>query len=338
MTSASKTSRAAAGRPGGSGRDLGALLAARGVTPAVPEQPDHHPRRDDLTDRHAKLADIAPNPLNIRVIDPDSPKVQELATSIRLNGQLTSAAVVSRFAFVAIFPEYAEQVGDARYVQVNGGRRRAAVSVLERDGHIPPGEAGLDIAVKNDLAASRDAFVAATAEENIARQDYDPIEEARAVSLVVKEAGSQDAAARRFGRSPGWITQHLNLLKLAPPVQAALIAGDIPLRDVRQMHSLPESEQIAILAEMLAARNSATVPTDPPATAGSPEPAEPPQSPEVPDTSPADTPRLRASRVVAAIRRLGDTPSKIADSLVGEMPAEAVQELIAELEARLRSE
>jgi len=312
---------------------LAALLAEKGESSAAPAEPEQR-HRDDATPRFATLSQIAPNPLNTRTIDLDSESVREIASSIQLHGQLQPSAVVSRMAFVAIFPEFRESVGDAAYVQVNGGRRRAAVTLLERDGHVD--RAGLDIVVKNHLAESRDCFVAATAAENLDRRNYDPIEEARAVAHVVREAGKQEAAAERLGRSPGWVTQRLNLLRLAEPIQLAIAAGKIPLREARQLHSLSEQEQLEVLRELLTGARSddrVSIPGElaTPDHSATGVDSTPPQA----DQPSSAGPKLRASRVAAAVRRLGDTPSKIADSLLGELPKDSVQQLIGELQSRL---
>ncbi|MEV4212624.1 ParB/RepB/Spo0J family partition protein [Micromonospora sp. NPDC049662] len=329
---------AAAARTAGTGKsiDLTALVANKGTAPTVPAQQEQH-HRADATARFALLEQIAPNPLNTRTIDLNSESIQEIAASIRLHGQLEPCAVVSRMAFVAKFPEFRETVGEAAYVQVSGGRRRAAVTVLERDGHLE--EAGLDITVKNDLAASRDIFVAATAAENLDRRNYDPIEEARAVAHVVREAGKQEAAAERLGRSPGWVTQRLNLLKLEEPLQLAIAAGDVPLREARRLHTLSAQEQLAVLDELRAGARSgdrAFAPDEPAATTQTPEGTEPASRQPEPQTS--NGPKLRATRVAAAIQRLGGTPSKIAESLLGELPKDSVEQLIDELRSRLPRE
>lgn len=321
----------AAARTAGTGKaiDLAALVANKGTAPTVPAQQEQH-HRADTTARFALLEQIAPNPLNTRTIDLDSESIQEIAASMRLHGQLEPCAVVSRMAFVATFPEFREAVGEAAYVQVSGGRRRAAVMVLDRDGHLE--STGLDITVKNDLAASRDIFVAATAAENLDRRNYDPMEEAHAVAHVVREAGKQEAAAERLGRSPGWVTQRLNLLKLEEPLQRAIAANEVPLREARRLHTLSPQEQLAVLEELRTGARSddrALAPDVPDTTAQLTKGAGP-TSPQ-----PSNGPKLRATRVAAAIQRLGGTPSKMAESLLGELPRDSVEQLIDELRSRL---
>ena len=156
---------------------------------------------------------------------------------------------------------------------------------------------------------------------------------------MVRETGAQDLAATRLNRSKGWVTHRMNLLRLASPVQAAVAAGEIPLREARQMHTLSEDEQLAVLQELLTGSRSEPAPTAARAAA----PAETHPATDV-DTAaearpespiPLQAPRVRATRYAAAIKRLGQTPPKIADALVGELPKDAIVELVSELQTRL---
>lgn len=240
--------------------------------------------QQQLTPRSLRLPQIAPNPFNTRDIEADSAKIAEIAESMRLHGQLQAVAVVTREAFLAIFPEchdHKEMTDRVTHVQVMGGRRRAAADLL--------GLRTLDVVVKDQLAATRAAFLEATAEENLNRQDLDPIEEARAVALIVAEHGSGKLAAERLNKTAPWVSQRLNLLKLEPEIQAAVRAGEVPLRSVREWHRLPAEAQ---LASLVAWRDGAHEPAAPvsgrPARAAGegapvqdPWPAAPPPGPDV---------------------------------------------------------
>lgn len=332
MTSTPRKMTSKARTPGaGQAIDLQAVLAAKAGTTAAQTAPAQVPaqHRDDLTPRFVDLDQITPNPLNTRRIDPCSESIGEMADSFVQHKQLTPCAVVSRYKFVALFPEFRNLVSDATYVQVNGGRRYATVVRLQNDGHAD--FTGLDVIVRNDLAESRDLFVAATAAENLDRRNYDPVEEAHAIALLVRETnGRQDLTALQLTRSEGWVTQRLNILKLAEPVQAALAAGKISLREVRQgWHTLPFEEQIRLLEVALApapASESAAGGSDPAADA----------KPEAASKRAGAAPRrVQDSRITIAIHRLGKTPPKIAASLIDKLPREQVQELIEELQSRL---
>ena len=270
---------------------------------------------EERADEAVPVGLVAANPLNSREVDARPDKVTKLGQSIAENGQLQPSAVVTREAFLNIFPEYEKEIGRARWVQITGARRRAAI--LER------GLPTIDIVVKNDRAQSRQAFVAATAAENLDRENYDPIEEAKAVQHLVTEFGTVRAVAAHMGRSPGWVTQRTNLLKLHPEVQAALRVDDdedddaglkrLPLRDVRTWHDLAPAAQLKEL-ELWRRKNAVT-------TAGESGASKPT----------ANSTQTRLSRTAAAIRKLGSNPVEIATTLRAELPPDELHALAQEL-------
>lgn len=260
--------------------------------------------------RNVRLDELATNPLNTRDIRSNPQKVAAIAESMRLHGQLQPCAVVTRAAFLAIFPDYVQTIGGAAFVQVTGARRHAAAALA--------GIPTLDIAVKDDIAQSRARYLAATTAENIDREDYDPIEEALAVQLLVRECGTGKEAALQLSRTPPWVTQRLNLLKLTPDVQALVRTGEIPVREARTLHTLPADEQ---MPAWLARKDGLTY-LDP--EPGGQLTAVNPTSDTTVGSSPDSTPgpedtRQRPSPAARAIRRLGGTPDKIAESLRSEL-------------------
>ncbi|WP_378067756.1 ParB/RepB/Spo0J family partition protein [Actinoplanes subglobosus] len=248
---------------------------------------------------------VAANPLNPRMIDPDSSAVQKIRDSIAEIGQIQPTTVVTRRAFLAIHPEHESEIADAEFVQVVGGQRRTAVAQLEQL---------LKITIDDELAATRSRFLAATLAENLDRQNLNPVEEAHGVQSMVAECGSGKAAAEQLSKTAAWVSQRLNLLKLIPEVQAALVEDDemrLPLRVVRDWHTLDSAGQLAALTEwgrQLTAVNR-------------------PERPE-PATS---VPKQRLSRVVAAIRRLGATPAEIGATLRAELSLEDRRAIADEL-------
>jgi ParB family chromosome partitioning protein len=272
------------------------------------------------TSRAVRVETVAPNPLNTR--DLTSPraraKIAEIRDSIVSNGQLQACAVVTRAAFVGIFPEHEDAVGGATHVQVNGGRRRAAII----EAKLPT----LKIEVIDGLAESRSKFLKATAAENLDREDLDPIEEALAVEYLVKECGSGKAAAEELHRTPPWVTQRQNLLKLAPEVQAELRSGDLPLREVRDWHKAadgsvpaPREEQLARLAEWRRTREPELTAVNTGDHGGAADESTP---------TPRSRVGMRLSPVASAIKRLGGTPPKIAESLRSQLNADDIKALI----------
>ena len=258
--------------------------------------------------RTARVQQIAANPLNTRDLESDRAKIESIAESMRVHGQLQPCAVVSREAFLRIYPEHEPTIGRASWVQVTGGRRRAAALLA----NLPM----LDIVVKKEPAESRKAWVSATAAENLDRENLDPIEEARAIQLLVDECGSGKAAAEQMSRTPAWVTQRLNLLKLAPELQALVRTGEVPLREVRDLHQVPPETQLEELR-----RRREPPPPDDELTAVNSGPA------DVAAPSRDRDGRPRRSAVASAIKRLGGTPDKIAASLREELTEEDLQAL-----------
>lgn len=280
--------------------------AAPAPVPAQATAPPETPAERD-TVMAKPISQVAANPLNTRDLDARPEKLAELRASIAEHGQLQPCAAVTRAAFLAIFPEYEPTVGQAVYVQVPGGRRRLAL--------LAEGKPTIDIVVRDSLATSRAAFIAATAAENLDRDDLDPVEEARTVRQLIAELGTGEAVAAQLHRTGGWVSQRKNLLRLAPEVQEALRASQedqrLPLREVREWHNWPVPEQLTALAEWRRRRGFTAVKPD-----GEPESREP---------------RARVSRIAAAVRRLGGTPVEIAASLRAELADEDRRALAKEL-------
>jgi ParB family chromosome partitioning protein len=287
-------------------------LGSLAGTPAPPEM--RRPQIADQPAREVSVEQVAPNPLNPRTVDPHSPAVEKIRKSIAEVGQIQASTIVTRRAFLAIHGEHEETIGSAPYVLVAGEQRRAAVEQLG----LP-----LKIAVDDELAATRARFLAATLAENLERSNLNPVEEARGVHSLVTECGTGKAAAEQLGRTAAWVSQRLNLLKLIPEVQAALVDENdetrLPLRAVRDWHLLDSAGQMDALTGW---RRQFDEP-EPERVAG-------------PDTE--REPRPRMSRHAAAIRRLGETPRQIAATLREEMPKDDLAALVDELIALTRTD
>ncbi len=255
-------------------------LGSLAGTPAPPEM--RRPQIAEQSAREVSVDQVAPNPLNPRKVDPSSPAVEKIRKSIAEVGQIQVSTVVTRRAFLAIHAEHTEMIGSVPYVLVAGEQRRAAVEQLDRP---------LKIAVDDELAATRARFLAATLAENLERENLNAVEEAHGVQSLVAECGTGKAAAEQLGRTAAWVSQRLNLLKLIPEVQAALVEADeenrLPLRVVRNWHLLDTADQLNALTEWRKQFERATEP-------------KPHREEEA---------RPRLSRHAAAIRRLGETPS-----------------------------
>ncbi|MFE7347543.1 ParB/RepB/Spo0J family partition protein [Streptomyces fimicarius] len=151
--------------------------------------------------------------------------------------QLQPCLVVTAKGYLALWPEDAGRVGDAQYVVVSGCRRLAAAHKY--------GRSDLLIVHDESVAVSRGELLGAAVEENIGRQDFDIIEEAKAVDAVVAEYASSREAAKDRGWTHGWVSQRRALLKLSPEMQAKLRAGDLAVRDARRLARVPAAEQVS---------------------------------------------------------------------------------------------
>jgi ParB family chromosome partitioning protein len=192
------------------------------------------------------LEQVAPNPVNPRQ---DLGDLTDLAASLREVGQLQPCVVVSRPAFLGLYPEREASIGVARFVAVAGSRRRTAAELAQ----LPT----LDVVVRDELAATRAKFFAAAVTENITRRDFDPVEEALAIQGLVAECGSGAAVAKLLGYTKGWVSQRLKLLELSDPMRDLVRAGEVPVRDARRLAKLPAAQQLPAWRHELDARERA---------------------------------------------------------------------------------
>ncbi|WP_329169448.1 ParB/RepB/Spo0J family partition protein (plasmid) [Streptomyces sp. NBC_01267] len=179
-------------------------------------------------------------PLALLVANPRNPRedlgdLEDLKSIAKR--QLQPCLVVTSKGYLALWPEDAERVGHAQYVVVNGCRRLAAAHKF--------GRAELLIVHDETVAVSRGELLGAAVEENIGRQDFDIIEEARAVEAVVAEYPSTREAAKARGWTHGWVSQRRALLKLTPEMQGMLRAGDLAVRDARRLARVPAADQVS---------------------------------------------------------------------------------------------
>ena len=208
--------------------DLAELAGSVGDSSTV----DAPTNSDGVFRANVPLGQLVANPRNPRA---EVGNLDDLATIAER--QLQPGTVVSRAAWLALWPDDAAQLGAARWVVVNGCRRLAACHHYQR--------AGMDVVIRDTIATNRESVLWAAIVENIDRQDFDVLEEAHAVELLVAETGSATVAAERLGRSSGWISQRRALLKLAPELQQALREGELAVRVARSLARVPLAQQVA---------------------------------------------------------------------------------------------
>ena len=187
------------------------------------------------TPRSLTLELMAPNPRNPRASLGDLEQLRSLTQT-----QLQPCLVVSRAAYLRLWPQDEEKLAEGtRYVVVNGCRRYAAAQHF--------GLAELEVTVKDQVAETRESLLAAAIQENIDRQDFDLLEEARAVeAMVLACEGSSTAAATRLNRTKGWVSQRRALLELSEQMQAALRQGELPVREARRLARVPQADQYTV--------------------------------------------------------------------------------------------
>jgi ParB family transcriptional regulator, chromosome partitioning protein len=176
-------------RQKGMGRGLAAILS---VAP-----------RDDMEElRHIPLDLIAPSPRQPRRSFDEEPLLA-LAESIKLRGVLQ--------------PVLVRALPGGRYELVAGERRWRAARVAELES-VPA------IVRHHDDSASLEMALI----ENMAREDLNPVEEARACAALVEELGlTREDVGLRVGRSRVAVSNLIRLLDLPDEVLELLERGDL---------------------------------------------------------------------------------------------------------------
>ncbi|MFJ8888542.1 ParB/RepB/Spo0J family partition protein [Streptomyces sp. NPDC102402] len=202
-------------------------------------------RRSAINAVTAAPTEGAPPPLKLPVevisLNPDNPRTQlgeltELGASLRDHGQKTAISIMSRFAYLEGNPGREEDLEPhTKYVAIDGNSRLAASR-----------EAGLTeikVMLDDELGADPDGILESALVANIHRQDLDPLDEAKALSQLLKVHGTQDALAARLHRSQGWVSQRLALLGLTPDLKQKLQSGEESAALLRRVGKKKPEEQ-----------------------------------------------------------------------------------------------
>ncbi|MGW4803067.1 hypothetical protein [Kitasatospora sp. NPDC004272] len=155
---------------------------------------------------YVKTDRLLPNPHNPRDAIGDLEDLKSIAEI-----QRQSLLIVTRAAYLKLYPAESEALRGIDYVVVNGCRRHAAA--------VKWGRPQLACAVNDTVAKTKASLARAAYDENVERRDFDPIEDAKAVMKVVAEYPTAKEAAAAEGWSEGWISQRKSLLRLHPEVQ-----------------------------------------------------------------------------------------------------------------------
>ncbi|WP_454793769.1 ParB/RepB/Spo0J family partition protein [Mycolicibacterium lutetiense] len=249
------------------------------------------------------VEDLSPNPRNPRDEVGD---LEDLAGIVDI--QLQPAAVVSRAAYARLYPD---DVITTPWIVIMGHRRLAAA--------VKYGRPNLEVVVKDELARDRATLLATAVSENIDRLGFDVIEEAKAVEALVKECGSAREAAKRLGKTDGWVSQRRALLALAPELQELTRRGEIAVRNARTLAKVPTEKQVqswnAHQEREAQKRNSG-------------ERAKSNGKPTAP-------PQFRT--VTVALRNFDEKPADLADALIDTLGDEGVTKLLNVIKRRRRA-
>lgn len=155
----------------------------------------------------------------------DNKLLQEMAESLRSQGQLHAIAVAPR-----------EE--DDKLEVIYGERRFRAAQLLKWK------TINADVVV----GKSREDQFVMRVQENMHRKDLNAYEVARALQgwISTKGCSAKDAAVV-FNRTPGFVSQHLKILKMPPELQLAVNKGEVNLTQARELARLDPKEQVKTL-------------------------------------------------------------------------------------------
>ncbi|MFE4873454.1 ParB/RepB/Spo0J family partition protein [Streptomyces sp. NPDC056682] len=193
--------------------------------------------------RLAALTQLSHNPFNPRE---ELKSIEEMADSLNTRGIIQPLTVVTRQAFLAAHPGREADLGTAEFVVVDGNRRLAGATL-----------AGLDevpVHLDDSLADDADTLLETALIAAVQHEDLDPLDEAKALQRLIEVHGSQRAVARALGKSSGWVTQRMALLKLTPELQQAVESKTLPVEVARSVGKLPEQQQHRAVEDAMAKR------------------------------------------------------------------------------------
>jgi len=159
-----------------------------------------------------------------RYFDPAA--LQELAASIRESGVVSPVVVRSRAPGGG---------GHGPPYELLAGERRWRAAQLAGLHEIP--------AIVRDDLSDAEAHVVGLI-ENLQRESLTPIETAAGLRQLAELFGlTHEQMGERIGKSREYVTNHLRLLNLAPPVQALVNEGHLTIGHAKVLASLPVDQQ-----------------------------------------------------------------------------------------------
>lgn len=312
-------------RPGARRRSAlaGQHPAWRGDSGVQPVEPAESAAVDGLRLLSLPLDQVSYNPRNPRTEDLEAdPKTAELARSLRLLKQRQAALVIPRELHLRFWPEDGKKI-TGPYVVHEGNRRKAA--------HTLNGTEKMLCMVQED-ADGPEQLALTPFHVNLHRKDLDPITIALQLSDDIQKLGGQRAAAEQWGKTQPWVAQHMALLKLIPPLQAAVSAREITASNGRRLGKLPPAGQEAIAAvlETLGDEQRADF------WASAPWNDRRFNQPERSEAEPEREPRPRP-QLTFVLKATDRSPRMVATALGEQFEPDEIDELIDELQAVKRA-
>ena len=175
------------------------------------------------------MDEICPNPQQPRKEFNDF-SLLELASSIRQHGLLQPITV--------------RETAGGGYEIIMGERRFRACRML--------GFSHIDAFV---LPATQGESALLALIENLQRENLHYFEEAEAYQSLLSQGFSQDALARRLGKSVSCVANKIRLLKLEPELRHYLLEENLSERHARALLSLPDAAARRRIAQQAAAHH-----------------------------------------------------------------------------------
>lgn len=248
-------------RKSGLGRGLGAL---------IPAEYDDVPSDGSRGSLEVPIAAVRPNPRQPRAhFDEES-----------LAGLTASIAEIG-----VLQPVLVREAGEGEYELIAGERRWRAskraglqtIPVVIRD-------------ADTDSALLEQALV-----ENLHRADLNAMEEAAAYQQLIEDFGlTQDAVAKRVGKSRAAVSNTVRLFQLPPAIQSLVAEGQLTAGHARALLGTPDRAYQTSLAQRIVRDGLSVREAEEAVRLRSGEPPRPEPAPN-PDSPPRPTPRERAS-------------------------------------------
>jgi len=192
------------------GKGLEALLG--GDVNEIIDEIENNYNKDEVV--QIKLSEISPNPYQPREVF-DEAKIDELAQSIKNHGVFTPIIIKKT---------------SSGYNIVAGERRYRATQQVGLE-TIPSLIVDFDDQLMMEIALL----------ENIQRENLNPLEEARALKIIMDKNGyTQEDVAKKMGKSRSHIANTLRLLSLNAGIQELILKGKISMGHAKILIGLDE--------------------------------------------------------------------------------------------------